>query len=161
MDRVLRAMLKGGEFRDVPPARSARWQRSAAKGTDPLTCLPSALVRAGLRGWVLQAKGIAGCPDFYFAEDRLAIFVDGCFWHGCPQCGHVPKANSEFWAAKIREPGERPKHISVVAGTRLPCSSVPRARLAETAPNLRRANTQGDKTCKEIVPMYLIENPVL
>ena len=60
-----------------------------------------ALVRAGIDGWRLHAKDIAGRPDFYFTEERLAVFVDGCFWHGCRKCGHVPKTNSAFWKKKL------------------------------------------------------------
>lgn len=59
------------------------------------------LVRARIRGWKLHPKGMVGKPDFYFPEHRLAVFVDGCFWHGCPSCGHIPKANNPYWKAKI------------------------------------------------------------
>jgi DNA mismatch endonuclease, patch repair protein len=74
--------------------------------------LRSALVRAGMRGWVLHAKQVTGFPDFYFGKERLAVFVDGCFWHGCPKCGHIPKANRKFWAAKIRRNRERDRRTS-------------------------------------------------
>jgi DNA mismatch endonuclease (patch repair protein) len=40
-------------------------------------------------------------PDVVFAKARVAVFVDGCFWHGCPQHGTAPTANSRYWAAKI------------------------------------------------------------
>ncbi len=43
-----------------------------------------------------------GKPDFVFPKYRLAIFVDGCFWHGCPRCYKEPKVNTEFWREKIR-----------------------------------------------------------
>lgn len=36
-----------------------------------------------------------------FPGPRVALFVDGCFWHGCPEHGHRPKRNSQYWAAKI------------------------------------------------------------
>ena len=41
-------------------------------------------------------------PDFVFAAHRLAVFVDGCFWHGCPQHGTRPRGNAAFWRAKFR-----------------------------------------------------------
>lgn len=63
--------------------------------------LRAMLVRAGLRGWTMHPPELPGKPDFYFASDGLAIFVDGCFWHGCSRCGHVPRTNSGFWQAKI------------------------------------------------------------
>ncbi len=40
-------------------------------------------------------------PDFVFKRARLAVFVDGCFWHGCPKHGTQPKGNAAFWLKKI------------------------------------------------------------
>jgi DNA mismatch endonuclease (patch repair protein) len=59
------------------------------------------LVAERLRGWRLHPKQIPFGPDLYFPTERLAVFIDGCFWHGCPICGHVPKTNTEYWSAKI------------------------------------------------------------
>jgi len=59
------------------------------------------LVRAGFRGWRLHAKDVAGCPDFVFDEARVAVFVDGCFWHGCPSCHRPPSSNQEYWTKKV------------------------------------------------------------
>ncbi|MGY1637896.1 very short patch repair endonuclease [Geodermatophilus sp. SYSU D00742] len=39
--------------------------------------------------------------DIAFLGARLAVYIDGCFWHGCPEHNHMPKANAEWWAAKI------------------------------------------------------------
>ncbi|MGD0351505.1 MAG: very short patch repair endonuclease [Verrucomicrobiota bacterium] len=61
-----------------------------------------ALVGAGICGWEIAPKDVLGHPDFYFRRDRIAIFVDGCFWHGCPRCGHIPRNNRRFWQAKIQ-----------------------------------------------------------
>jgi DNA mismatch endonuclease, patch repair protein len=60
-----------------------------------------ALVRGGLAGWVLHARDVEGKPDFWFPRQRLAIFVDGCFWHGCPKCLRMPSQNRRYWASKI------------------------------------------------------------
>ena len=60
-----------------------------------------ALIRANISGWKLHKKSMTGTPDFYFEKSKYAVFVDGCFWHGCPKCGHVPKTNTEFWKTKI------------------------------------------------------------
>jgi len=68
------------------------------KSTEVL--LRMALVRAGIRGWTLH-PAITGKPDFYFPKERIAMFVDGCFWHGCPWCGHIPSTRRLFWRAKI------------------------------------------------------------
>lgn len=59
------------------------------------------LAQAGVRGWVLHPKGLPGKPDFLFPEARLVVFVDGCYWHGCEQCGHLPNVNRPYWSAKI------------------------------------------------------------
>ena len=60
-----------------------------------------ALVRAGISGWTVRPSEVVGNPDFLFPKYRLAVFVDGCFWHGCPVCHRIPKTNSEFWRTKI------------------------------------------------------------
>ena len=67
------------------------------------------LVTAGIRGWRLHPKELPGKPDFYFEKARLAIFVDGCYWHGCLKCGHIPKTRTAFWKAKINRNQERDK----------------------------------------------------
>lgn len=61
----------------------------------------SILIRNGIRGWKVHSKKVIGNPDFAFPEDRLVVFLDGCYWHGCPNCGHIPKTNHEYWSAKI------------------------------------------------------------
>jgi DNA mismatch endonuclease (patch repair protein) len=45
---------------------------------------------------------VFGRPDFVFTKDRLAVFVDGCFWHGCPRCFQMPRQNRHFWRTKIK-----------------------------------------------------------
>jgi DNA mismatch endonuclease (patch repair protein) len=60
-----------------------------------------ALISAGIKGWRLHPAGVHGNPDIIFPEIGLAIFVDGCFWHGCSRCGHTPKTRTAFWRAKI------------------------------------------------------------
>lgn len=44
---------------------------------------------------------IAGRPDFAFPKSKLAVFVDGCFWHGCPRCYSAPATSKAFWKAKL------------------------------------------------------------
>lgn len=56
------------------------------------------------RGAVTTARGRAKFqvrPDFIFPKLRLAVFVDGCFWHGCPEHGTKPKGNAAFWRKKF------------------------------------------------------------
>jgi DNA mismatch endonuclease (patch repair protein) len=58
------------------------------------------LVRNGIRGWVMH-PAIFGRPDFFFPAKKIAVFVDGCFWHGCKKCGRLPKTRRSFWVKKI------------------------------------------------------------
>jgi len=102
MERDLRAKLPNGRFQGTSPQRSATMR--AIKGRDNRTTerrLRLALVRAGISGWAVCPKHVPGNPDFWFEQQQLAVFVDGCFWHGCPSCGRSPKSNTEFWTAKI------------------------------------------------------------
>jgi DNA mismatch endonuclease (patch repair protein) len=108
MERRLREILDDGKFRVVSAARSR--QMRAIRGTGNRSTelrLRFALVRAGVNGWKLHAKDLPGKPDFYFPEQKLAVFVDGCFWHGCPKCGHIPNNNRRFWATKLALNKER------------------------------------------------------
>jgi DNA mismatch endonuclease, patch repair protein len=101
MERYLRLKLRGGRFKDVPLKRSLTMGKIRGKNNRTTEVqLRYALVRAGIGGWRLHIT-LPGRPDFYFTKERLAIFVDGCFWHGCPQCGHIPRTNRAFWKAKI------------------------------------------------------------
>jgi DNA mismatch endonuclease (patch repair protein) len=63
--------------------------------------LRASLIRAGIRGWQLNPADIPGKPDFAFRAERVLVFVDGCFWHGCPKCKRTPSSNTEYWSAKI------------------------------------------------------------
>jgi DNA mismatch endonuclease (patch repair protein) len=63
--------------------------------------LRMALVRARISGWQSHHRSVIGRPDFYFPQVPVAVFVDGCFWHGCSRCGHTPNTRSAYWAAKF------------------------------------------------------------
>ena len=54
----------------------------------------------GISGWRRNQK-ILGKPDFVFRRGRLAVFVDGCFWHGCKQHCRMPRNNGKYWRSKI------------------------------------------------------------
>jgi len=70
------------------------------EGTGPELALRRALWRRGVR-FRLQDRGLPGRPDLVLVRVRLAVFVDGCFWHGCPVHGVAPKANAAWWAEKL------------------------------------------------------------
>ena len=63
--------------------------------------LRASLIRAGLRGWKMNPPDVCGKPDFVFQKHRLAVFVDGCFWHGCPKHSSKPATNRAFWNKKM------------------------------------------------------------
>lgn len=46
-------------------------------------------------------------PDIAFTPSRLAVFIDGCYWHGCPEHGRVPKVNMDYWKPKLERNAER------------------------------------------------------
>lgn len=60
----------------------------------------SILRRGKISGW-RRHLGLPGRPDFAFRAERLAIFLDGCFWHGCPRCYRLPQDNRSYWRQKV------------------------------------------------------------
>jgi len=57
--------------------------------------------RHGITGWRRNQK-VFGKPDFVFWKVRVAVFVDGCFWHGCSKHCKMPDTNRDFWEKKLR-----------------------------------------------------------
>ena len=55
---------------------------------------------------------LPGKPDFAFPSAKVAIFVDGCFWHGCPRCYRQPKKNTKFWREKVQGNQRRDRRAS-------------------------------------------------
>ena len=62
-----------------------------------------------IAGWLRHYKYAPGTPDFVFRKQRVSVFIDGCYWHKCPDCFIEPKSNSEFWMNKINSNVERDK----------------------------------------------------
>lgn len=86
----------------TPADRRRTMQAVKGRGTKPERRLFSMLAGMGIRGWRKNASDVVGKPDIVFPNERLAVFVDGCFWHGCPQCQRpLPQANREYWQSKI------------------------------------------------------------
>jgi DNA mismatch endonuclease (patch repair protein) len=78
--------------------------------TTPELALRSELHRRGLRfrkDLLLRLEGGRVRPDIVFTRAKLAIFIDGCFWHSCPDHGKVPKANRGYWQPKLARNVER------------------------------------------------------
>jgi DNA mismatch endonuclease (patch repair protein) len=74
------------------------------RDTKPEAALRSALHRRGYRfrkDYSVRVNGKLIRPDIAFTRQRVAIFVDGCFWHCCPEHGRQPRVNSEYWSPKL------------------------------------------------------------
>ncbi len=69
------------------------------------------LRKAGLRGYRKHWK-VQGKPDFAWPDRKIALFVDGCFWHGCPRCNRPSKSNVGFWRRKISANRKRDLRVS-------------------------------------------------
>lgn len=83
-------------------SRSENMRRIRGRGTRPEGALRAALDAAGLSPDE-DASAPMGRPDFVFAEARIAIFVDGCQWHGCPDHYARPGTREDFWAKKLAD----------------------------------------------------------
>jgi DNA mismatch endonuclease (patch repair protein) len=80
------------------------------RDTAPERALRSALHRLGFRfrvDYPIQVEGRSPRPDLAFTRRRVAVFLDGCFWHGCPEHSRPPKKNSSYWGPKIARNMER------------------------------------------------------
>jgi DNA mismatch endonuclease, patch repair protein len=103
----------------TPPPSSAATRR-AMKGnrrvdTKPEMALRRALHAGGLRyrkDHVVLAGAIRVRVDVVFPRKRVAVFVDGCYWHGCPQHGRMPTRNADYWQAKIARNRDRDRRVT-------------------------------------------------
>lgn len=75
--------------------------RIRGRNTKPEIKIRNTLWRMGFR-YRLNSN-LPGHPDFVFIRQKIAVFVDGCFWHGCPTHGTIPKTNRDFWKNKIEK----------------------------------------------------------
>ena len=101
MERRLKIKLPDGKFINVSRSRSRTMSAIRSKHARTTErALRMALIRARIRGWQLHAD-LPGKPDIFFADQKIAVFVDGCFWHFCPKCGHIPRTRQAFWKAKL------------------------------------------------------------
>jgi len=84
--------------------------RVRTKSTEPEIVLRRAIWIRGFR-YRLHPK-IPGRPDFVFTRTRIAVFVDGCFWHGCPRHGTLPATNRQFWQLKMARNVARDRRVN-------------------------------------------------
>jgi DNA mismatch endonuclease (patch repair protein) len=73
----------------------------------------ASLIRAGIRGWNMNPQDVCGKPDFVFRRERVVLFVDGCFWHGCRLCNRVPGSNTDYWSRKIARNRTRDRAVAM------------------------------------------------
>ena len=64
-----------------------------------------------ITGWRRKAA-VFGKPDFVFRDKRVAVFIDGCFWHHCPRHGTIPKTRRKYWQSKIARNIERAREVN-------------------------------------------------
>lgn len=88
--------------------RSHCMSKIRSKGTKAELALKKDLRK---HGFTYQPK-ITGKPDFAKRKDKIAIFIDGCFWHKCPKCYKEPKTRKSFWVEKIKRNVERDKEVN-------------------------------------------------
>ena len=91
-------------------SRIMRGVKGRGNRTTELT-LARALKKAELGGWRRHTR-LPGRPDFAWREARIAVFVDGCFWHGCPRHYRAPTSNRAFWASKAQDNRRRDRRVS-------------------------------------------------
>ena len=92
--------------------RSAVMARIRSRGNMATELRMIALFRAeGITGWRRGAR-LFGKPDFVFRRERVVVFVDGCFWHGCPKHATLPAGNRAFWKAKFARNAARDREVT-------------------------------------------------
>ena len=85
----------------TPEQRSGIMARVLCRGNRATELRLIELMRAhGITGWRRGAP-LPGKPDFIFRAEKIALFVDGCFWHGCPRHGRTPASRIEYWGPKL------------------------------------------------------------
>lgn len=83
------------------------------RDTKPELILRKMLFRKGVRGYRTNYK-ISGKPDIVFPSKRIAIFIDGCFWHRCPKCFIEPETRKKFWKEKLDDNVRRDREVNKI-----------------------------------------------
>ncbi len=98
---------------DVLTKEQRSYNMSRIRGRDTKTeiALRKLLYTKGLRGYRVNFK-LPGKPDIVFTKYKIAVFIDGCFWHKCPKCFIEPETNKDFWMNKINSNVERDTEIN-------------------------------------------------
>ncbi|GAB2878564.1 very short patch repair endonuclease [Nocardioides pacificus] len=102
--------MSGYESWASSPAVRATMRGNRRTGTKPEMALRSALHATGLRfrkDYRLDLGNVKPRPDIVFTRAKVAVFVDGCYWHCCPDHGTQPNVNSDYWRPKLARNVER------------------------------------------------------
>lgn len=92
--------------------RSEVMSRIRGKGNKDTELAMIQILRSShISGW-RRNQAVLGKPDFVFPKHRIALFVDGCFWHGCPKHSNMPGNNREFWMKKLDANKKRDEYVS-------------------------------------------------
>jgi DNA mismatch endonuclease, patch repair protein len=100
-------LAKRSPLLERPPAASSGnvvrvMKGNRGKGTSPELIIRKALWRKGIRGYRLNVSKLPGSPDIVFTSRKVALFVQGCFWHRCRLCSPaVPRTNNDYWTRKF------------------------------------------------------------
>jgi DNA mismatch endonuclease (patch repair protein) len=109
--------LSGADYpRPSSLAASAVMRANVKEDTGPEIRLRAALHRRGLRfrkHLLIRAGDVRVKPDIVFTRKQVAVFIDGCFWHGCSEHGTQPKSNAAYWSAKIAGNQERDRRVTL------------------------------------------------
>lgn len=92
--------------------RSEVMSRIKGKGNKDTELAMIQILRSNhISGW-RRNQAVLGKPDFIFPKNKVALFVDGCFWHSCPKHSNMPKNNQEFWREKLQKNKDRDKFVT-------------------------------------------------
>lgn len=112
--RMVEVMRRGRKRRSGPLSKSEQMARVRGADTGPEMILRRSLWQAGLRYRVRPR--IPGRPDLAFVGCKIAVFVDGCFWHGCEEHYKAPATNAPFWSEKIARNRKRDQDVEAALG---------------------------------------------
>lgn len=95
----------------TPKQRKYNMSRIRGKNTVPEIKLRKMLFASGIRGYRIHYN-LPGKPDLVFVKKKIAVFIDGCFWHKCPVDFQEPETRKEFWMKKIQSNIDRDKKVN-------------------------------------------------
>ena len=96
-----------------PEDRKKTMRAVKSKGTSLERKLWAMLAGMRVSGWRKNVDEMPGKPDVVFADEKVVLFVDGCFWHACPHCNRpMPQKNADYWRKKIARNVDRDKRTT-------------------------------------------------